>query len=462
MNDSEEGSFPGDDFEVEISAIGPEDGHASSSIIEAPLQQGLSRRERARRLAFGSGALLVALLLILVSVPSLRSQAFSFFGGAASPTPGFSSAPFTPQPQPGQGWSLAGPSYASGIAFAPSAPETAYTCGALHRAGNQNQAVPLSVGVSYDYGHTWLTLSTPAIAVTCYLKINPTNAQDVVLMAIPCQQCASPQPSKLYRTFDGGKHWSDWSLPAPGPNQSADLLYTQWMWVGSTFFIAPYLAGDSGYVRLAASVDGRPFVWLKTKTLFAGAPADAGINSLYATSTTLYIEMGSRKSCPPTCSWFMQSRDKGASWSPFEPMFQGQPVFLLTTGADGRTLLGQTVHYDAPYSRIYRRSTDGGATWSALAPKPVELAARPIFEAPDGSIYAEFDKDAADPAITQSPSATVGIYALAPGAAAWRYVSPLPAGGWFIIAWDEGGHPSALWGPVDTNALVPGMERHQP
>lgn len=450
MNDSEEGPFSEDDLEVEISAIGPESEgkHAESVQIWPP--RGLSRRQRVRRLAFGSGALMVALLILLGSVPALRSRALVLVG-VASPTPGLSYSPLTPQPQPDRGWRLAGPRYASEIAGAPSAPATLYVCGV--QQSSKDQPSTLLVGVSHDSGNTWQTFSPPARAMSCYLTVNPTNARDVVLTAFACVQCTPPQASHVYRTFDGGKHWSAWSLPAPGPNQSADLWSVQWVWVGSTLFLAPILIGDSGFTRLAASVAGRPFVWLSTTALFAGAPADTGINGLYATSTTLTIELFSRTACQSDCFWYVQSRDDGVSWSPLNPMFQGQPVSLLATSADGRTLLGQVVHHDAPYSRTYLRSTDGGATWSALSPRPTGLAAEFLYAAPDGSVYGSFEQDLADPQYRQTLPAVVGIYALAPGATAWRYVSPFPKGGWFVVAWDARGHPSALWAPVDTNVL---------
>ncbi len=450
-----EGPFPEDDFDVEISAIAPEDESKHAERVQSLPPQGLSRKARIRRLAVGGGALVVALLIIVGSVPALRSQALVLVG-AASPTPGINYAPLTPQPQLDTGWRMAGPRYAARIVFAPSAPTTAYTCGVQRLAGEE--PVPIVVSVTHDGGKTWQTRGTPASAVTCGLTVNPTNAQDVVLLTTRCPHCAQPQASELYRTFDGGKSWNTLSLPLSGQNPPAALLYTQWMWVGSTLFLSPFLVGDSDYVRLAASVHGQPLIWLTTDALFAGASADASINTLYATSTTLYIEMSSQ-SCQPACSWFMQSRDQGVSWSPFMPVFQGQPVALLATGADGRTLLGQAVHYDLPYSRTYLRSIDGGATWSALAPKPAELAAEQMYETPDGSVYAAFEQDMADPAFNQTTSALPGIYVL--GAAAWAYIVPIPMAGWFMVAWDNAGHPSALWGLLASGTLLLGLERRQ-
>lgn len=460
MPDFEERFSPADDFEVEVSAL---DADEAAPIVQSSPGQSSSRQARIRRRLLGVSALLAA-LLVFASVPSLRGQALRLFGGAASPASGsgyFSYAPLTPQPTLGQGWSLAGPAYASMVAFAPSAPATAYTCGMLKPP--EGWTVPISVGISRDAGRTWQTLSTPASGGSCDLTVDPTNAQDVVLLAMPlCTEgCQPPQTAKLYRTFDGGRHWNLWSLPPTGVNQLPDLLYAQWMWVGSTLFIAPYLTSDTGYVRLAASVAGQALVWLKTASLFAGAPADAAINGLLATDATLYIRVGVQ-TCTSLCTWFMQSRDDGASWSRFHPMFQGQPVDLMATGGDGRTLLGQVARDAPPDSHIDLRSTDDGATWQKLPPRPDLLVAEALSETPDGSVYAEFEQDPDSPTGAQGTEAALGIYQAAAGAASWSYAAPPPAGRWFTVAWDAVGHPVALWGGAYTNPLLAGMARHQP
>jgi hypothetical protein len=164
----------------------------------------------------------------------------------------------------------------------------------------------------------------------------------------------------LYRSFDGGLHWSLWSLPSIGSNQSPDLLNAQWTWVGSTLFIAPHQSGGVGYQRLADSVAGQAFVWLNAVGLFTLAPATANINELLASGATLYVEIGFPESVS-NCNWVVQSRNDGATWSSFNPIFQGQPVSLLATGGDGRTLLGHVLHDAPPDSYLYLRSTDGGA-----------------------------------------------------------------------------------------------------
>jgi hypothetical protein len=451
-----------DGFEIEISAIEPGQEDDTSPITWTAPQQGLSRPARARRLVVAASVVLVA-LLVLASVPSLRGQALSLFGSAASPTPPsvwFSYSSLTLQPTPGPGWTLAGPRYATSIAFAPNNPSTAYACGLKAAPENQsvqNQPVPLVVGVSHDAGRTWRALSTPAAGRFCNLSIDPTNAQDVMLIASPDNQCASPTASKLYRTFDGGAHWSLWSLPPVGPHQSPVLLCVQWAWVGSTLYIAPLLSGDVAYTRLAASVAEQAFVWLNPRGFFAGVHENPAITNLLATSTTLYALVGSLTEAA-NCCWFAQGRDNGASWSRFTPKYRGQAVSLMGTGADGRTLLGQIVYPGPPASQITLLSADGGATWRTLPPNPGNLIADYLAAAPDGTLYAEFDQNFSN--VSNGPP--LGIYKAAPGTSAWNYVASSPGAGWFIVAWDEDGHPTALWGSVNTAQMLPALERHQP
>ncbi|HLV98855.1 MAG TPA: hypothetical protein VKT82_09285 [Ktedonobacterales bacterium] len=462
MTNFHESASSADDFEVEVSALDERDSETDPAFA-ARSSSGPCHptTTRTRRLIIGCGALLAA-LLVLASVPSVRSQALSLFDGGPSPTPGggyFSYAPLaSSQPLPGPGWTLAGPHYASWIAFAPSAPGTGYTCGPQIRS--EGQPVPLIIGVTADAGASWQTLVGPTSAVTCNLSIDPTNARDVALLASPCQPCSSPQAAQLYRSFDGGAHWSRWALPPLGTTQSQDLLYAQWVWVGSTLFIAPHQSGGVGYQRLAASVAGQAFAWVDTTGLFAGAPANANINELLATSTTLYIQLDFAD-CATTCTLFMQSHNDGASWQPFNPKYQGQPVDLIATGGDGRTLLGQVVRAAPPGSRIYLRSTDGGATWQKLASRNDLLIADSIYTAPDGSLYAVFLQDPYIVPGVQGSQAAQGVYALASGGSAWRYVVQAPQAGSLVMAWDTAGHPVALWGLINPNDPSAGLERYQ-
>jgi hypothetical protein len=455
-----------DDFEVEVSALDDLEDETDPALAAQPLPASFpSSNPRSRRLVIGC-CLVLAALLVLVSVPALRGQALSLFNGPASSTPtsvGVSSIQIFPaQPQPVPGWALAGPRFATTIVFAPSAPAIGYTCG-LQTVSVNGQPVPLTIGVTVDAGIHWRLLRGPASAVACNISVNPTNAADVALLASPCEPCSTPlETTKLYRSFDAGLHWSLWSLPASGPDQSQDLLYAQWAWVGSTLVIAPHQSGGVGYQRLAASVDAQPFTWLDTTGLFAGAPANANINEMLATRSTLYVQLDFAD-CTTVCTMFMQSHVglNGAHWSPFNPTYQGQSVYLMATGGDEHTLLGQVVRDAPPDNRIYLRSTDGGQTWQNLAARPDLLVADPLYAAPDGSVFAVFLQDPNGPTGAQGTQAALGIYALAPGASAWRYLGQSPPAGSFVLAWNAAGHPVALWGLVDPNDPTAGLERRQ-
>jgi hypothetical protein len=455
MQDFEEESSLDGAFDIEVSALDSDDEGNAAPIGRAWLGQGLSRQARARLVVLATSALVVA-LLVVAGVPALRSQALNLFTGAASPTSNMvSSMRFVTQPMPGQGWSLAGPHNAESIAFAPGEPETGYTCGPQTLSGDL--AVPIIVGVTHDDGGVWETMSTPAAGASCDLTVDPTNARDVLLVVSSCAPCGQSPVSKLYRTIDGGQHWSLWSLPPLFPDQLPVLVTTQWTWVGSTLFLAPFLQGDNNSTLLAASVNGQAFAWLKTDGLYAGVPSDTSINDLLATSTTLSVGLGTQN-CTTTCSWVMQSRDGGASWLRLTPLFQGQPVFLMGAGADGRTLLGKLVRSGLPPNSIPVRSADGGATWSALPPSPGDLVVGYLAAAPDGTVYAEFDQNFSK--VSNGPP--LGIYKVVPGEPDWSYVAPSPGEGMFVVAWDAAGHPSALWGIVDATSQAPAMERHQP
>ncbi len=458
MDHFQQSATSDDDFEVEVSALDSADEADTPFAAQVPPEPAHQSRARNKRLIVGGCALLAA-LLALASVPALRSQALGLFSSLASPTPAggwFSYAPLTPTSlKPGPGWTQAGPRDALAIVFAPGAPETGYTCGPERPPGNQ--PVPLIVGVTRDAGKSWQTLGTPASGVICNVTVDPTNALDVVLLASSCADCSQPETSALYRSFDGGLHWSLWPLPPLGPLPTT-LSETQWVWVGSTLMLAPRLMEDNGYEMLAASVAGRPFVWLNMTYLYAGAPA-ATIGDLLATSATLYVGLGS-PDCPTGCYW-VQSRDDGAAWSPFKPTFHGQTIMLLATGGDGRALLGVVERDAPPDSYTYLRSTDGGATWQMLSPRPDLLVAEEMVAAPDGSIYAAFEQDPNNPTGQQGSQAALGIYALAPQGAAWQYVGPMPPGGLFTLGWNAAGHPLALWGLVDPNNLSAGLERRQ-
>jgi hypothetical protein len=186
----------------------------------------------------------------------------------------------------------------------------------------------MRVYVSQDGGHTWQSFATPAVDVCCDLTIAPTNPQDLFLATAPCRPgyCGSSSSiTSLYRTRDGGRHWSAWALPPVPSGTRRDFSWYWWAWVGSTFFLAPQILGERTSAHLAASIAGRPFVWVEGNGLLAGAPR-TGVDLYYllADATTLYAFLDCISPC--TFAAVMRTRDNGASWSPYTPQFHQVPV----------------------------------------------------------------------------------------------------------------------------------------
>jgi hypothetical protein len=116
---------------------------------------------------------------------------------------------------------------------------------------------------------------------------------------------------------------------------------------------------------------------------------------------------------------------EGGVWSVFQPQYQGHAVSLLDQGvsiADGYTLIGQSFLSGDESSRIYLRSTDGGATWTPLPFPPGGLIIATLASSPSGIFYAETER-------LGVATAPQGIYRLTPGGSAWSQVGVMPSSG---------------------------------
>jgi hypothetical protein len=427
-------------------------------LIPDPSGKPRQQRSPTARQVLRAASLLLAVALLLVGANAL-------FPILRRPGPVPTPTPRTPVPTMGPaGWILAGPAWAQTIVFAPSAPAIAYVCG-VPGLPQPNQAGSVAFAMSFDTGRSWRQVSTPAIAVSCYLTVDPADPLDVVLVADPCPSCTPLAPLAMYRSGDGGQSWHAWSLPPRPSDGRRDFEAYNWAWVGSTLFLAPYVAGESSNRRLAASVAGQPFVWLSTNGLFAGAPSSASINQLIGAHDTLYAGLDFGNSCTGSCFEWKKTSTGGALWTEFAPRANGQSVDLQATDVEGKTLYGETASGSPQLVFTYWRSADGGVTWSALAPPPACLTALSLTAVPDGTIYGHLWLN---PAVTPSSTCAVeGIYKLVPGAASWRFVAPEPGGGgWEAVAWDEQGHATALWSRAyqqeAPDLLRQGIEYHQP
>jgi hypothetical protein len=222
-----------------------------------------------------------------------------------------------------------------------------------------------------------------------------------------------------------------------------------WAWQGATLFVSPGPAGPAPQTLVAVSRAQGSFVWVNQTALFAGLPADSQIKSLSASSMGVFVDFGDPSSGASTILTKV-SVDQGASWSVFQPQYQGKQVQLLEQGvslANGHTLIGEVVSSEDPTTGSYVTSTDRGATWTPLATPPGGLVIRGgyltmgLVSTPNGAYFAELTRPNA------YATAVPGIYRLAPDASTWALVGapPLTSGSSLTVSWDEQGKPLALW-----------------
>jgi len=445
-------------------AASADEGEALWLVLEPLDARGRRRMERLARLArrgerwAGDAAPLglAVLLLLAVTLAALRGA-----GGAppvvttvarngralAAPVPRVAT------PALGTGWTAAGPADAQRIAFAPSAPRTAYACGTA-RPSASGRPAPVMVSVSSDGGLTWgADQPAQAEAVGCDLTVNPTDARDVVMVTTPCAHCSLREPLAISRSRDGGAHWAAAALPARDASGASDFESYEWAWSGGTLFIAPFANGAAALTRLAASVAGQPFTWVATAGLYVGSPAGTSISALLGTRAALYVVLRRAAACGRSCFPLMRTRDGGAHWTELDAVAEGQPLAPLAAARGGTlyaeplTPLGTDGQEHEPERRRYYYSTDGGVRWQALALGWPGVFAAYLLPAPDGTVYAPLVRD---PTPATGEVVDEAIYAVAPGDTFWHFSAPFPAGNVdrLVLAWDALGHPASLWGPA--------------
>jgi hypothetical protein len=352
------------------------------------------------------------------------------------------------------------------MVFAPSAPGTAYLCGTPGNTDLNRQA-PVSLALSQDAGRTWHSWTTALRAGVCVVDIDPTNAHDLLLEVFPCISSSASCSAQLFRSLDGGHSWHLVAFPpAPAGSSSGPIEEFTWAWHGSTVFVSPSPAGTAPQTLLAVSVATGPFMWVNQTALLAGLPAGSQINDLYANTEGVFVDFGAPSSGAGTILTKV-STDQGATWSVFQPQYQGKQVQLVDQGvslADGHTLLGVVVSGQDATTGGYVTSSDGGATWRPLAAPPGDLRIIGLVSTPSGTYYAEM----ANP--NGEATAVAGVYRLAHGTSTWVLVGalPLPSGsaGPLAVSWDEQGQPLALWSIALTRSTptitVTGLITHTP
>jgi len=387
------------------------------------------------------------------------SLADSGTGTPGAGTPVVSATATTASSMQPKRWAQMGPAYAQRAAFAESAPTRMYACGFQ---GANTQTGPISLLASRDSGSTWQTLSTPAKGTYCDVRASTTTPQNVALFASAlCDQesCTSTDPNQLYHSTDGGTHWSVAQLPATS-GTPATPTYT-FAWAGATLFVEAVTAGQSGSHYLAASTNGGAFAWVDQNItgLPAGMTPIAG--ELRAIGNTVYVTFSGGGCANPQagCIAIARTTNGGATWTHVAPTYVGHAYtsvggIRLVAGAPGAPLIGAASSCQCTAAPLLR-STDSGATWTELPGFSSGYHAREFWtvETPDGTVYATLEQDHFE---------SIGIYVLAPGASAWRLVA-YPAGGqsWALEAatWDASGHPAGLWGWSWSNSEVDGLWR---
>ena len=437
------------------------DPEGEPTLVREPLGAFTPRRDTPRRPWHRALSLALTAILVVVATGVIlqRVRQPSLTASTLPPTP-------IPTIPAGQGWTPAGPPWADWIVFAPSAPGTAYLCGTPGNS-DPNRQVPVSLARSQDAGSTWHSWTTSLRAGGCGVDIDPTNAHDLLLEVWTCGISASVScPAQLFRSLDGGHSWRFAALPPapPGSSSSPDVEEFTVAWQGSTLFVSPSPAGAQPQTLVAVSVAEGPFVWVNQQALFAGLPAGSQLNILFANTVGVFVDFGAPSSGARTILTKV-STDAGATWSVFQPQYQGKKVQLVDQGvrlADGHTLIGEVQSGQNANTGGYVTSTDGGATWTPIAAPPGFLLIRGLVSTPTGAYYAEMTNP------DGSATAVPGVYRLAPGTSTWVLVGALPltSGGPLAVSWDEQGQPLALWSialtPSTPTSNLAGLVTHTP
>jgi len=291
----------------------------------------------------------------------------------------------------------------------------------------------LQLATSPDSGKTWATYRARMAGQTCALSISPTDAKAVALAITQCQNtCSANAAAALYRSIDGGQHWTQAQLPN---NISFGGVLG---WAGTTLYAT---TNDPAH-PLAVSVGGAPFVLRDDIARFSG-----NITELAASGGTMFAVLRATAigttSTATGAATVVQSNNDGAVWSlvafndsPFTPSF-------IRISQDGSILAleGQ----DTLVS-----SRNSGDTWQAAVPFPSAQTLTPAHfaaRAPDGTLVALLQ--------SISNASKMGFFILTPKTKAWQPLTVPPADATsFVLTWDAKGHPTALWANTGGHLIV--------
>jgi hypothetical protein len=334
-------------------------------------------------------------------------------------------------PLPSQGWiTVPELNYAKSLAFSQSNPLIGYACGNI----GSNRTALLEVSTTHDGGRTWQGPTTTTVpGASCYIYINPTNPQDIIMLNDDCWGGCGDDINRPFRSQDSGQTWTQLQLPGDNGNEGT---ISQPAWIGNTvYFIIESLPPVGPTHPIVANTVGDSLTPVNDEQLFAGtSSADVNVESLWASDDTLFITMNAYSALT-----FAKTSDNGKTWQ----KFNGTgivPSYLFTyISTPNAPLLGFSEN-TTPSSLVM--SLDNGITWKQL---PTIPNARPLIDytniriASNGTIFSQVNDS---------------IWELTPGSTSWKIASQ-KATGLITISTDTAAHPILVWGGASDAATAP-------
>ena len=219
---------------------------------------------------------------------------------------------------------------------------------------------------SSDGGEHWTAVSPAPHAYTA-LALSPNFATDRTVWAAAT---GATTAVGLYRSTNGG---DSWSLVAPGLNVSA-------LAVSPNYALDQTLFAGTGGAGVQRSLNGG-LTW--SQVLPVPQVTALAISPVYGASRTLYTAARPDAGAPTT---LYRSGDGGATWQALTdalpPEQGGQPLTIgaLAFAVDGSVLAGG--QYGTDGAAVVYRSRDGGMSWGALPGLGSETAVYQLVSRP--------------------------------------------------------------------------------
>ncbi len=163
----------------------------------------------------------------------------------------------------------------------------------------------------------------------------------------------APGVAYLFRTDDGGHTWSQVALPLPPNGETAELSIDAMRFFGPTAFLALRLTAEQNQLAIYVSQDGGAS-WTLSPMLL---PNGGMTQFLSAQEAVVY-----------NGDQFYVTRDAAQTWVAVAPNIVFAESFALMDFIQPQ--IGWVVTADITGQRLLYRSTDGGATWNLLSPRP--------------------------------------------------------------------------------------------